>query len=281
MPDLPNWVRLNLISVQSALLRLPDDSARGRWFLWMVQGATGQDAPSDDPVASAGHAFGRSLLTEAVAYQQQVSDQRRGAAKARWGDAAAMRPHAAALQTDAGAMQNDAQYSTVHNKTVPAAAVRGAPAAAAAAPMPGGSQPVAQASRQDEDLFPDGSQEGGKPLPAQDRTKRDPSPADLGVLFPALLVYPEDRQPLAIALVLYGPDAVMACLRKLSVEAKARPRGKHRILLGELTERLRRTVALASEDYQRAGLPVPDGTPSQTILDCMTPHNIQEMLRNA
>lgn len=68
---------------------------------------------------------------------------------------------------------------------------------------------------------------------------------------------PEDRDQAATLLALYGWDAVSAQIHALEPVAKARPPGRQRILLSELTAALERAYQLDPEDYQRAGLPVP------------------------
>jgi hypothetical protein len=85
---------------------------------------------------------------------------------------------------------------------------------------------------------------------------------DLEASYPILLVMREDRPSAETTLALYGFEACGKALTTLAVAAKARERGKNRILVSEMRSWLEREYTLEAEDYRRAGLPVPEGVAS-------------------
>jgi hypothetical protein len=104
------------------------------------------------------------------------------------------------------------------------------------------------------------------PVPRKSLT--DLTVTDLTVLVPALLVRSEDRDQAATLLALYGWDAMESVARSMGEDAKKNPDPrKRRVFVDQLANRLQADVTLAREDYERAGMPIPDGTPTQAELD--------------
>ena len=87
--------------------------------------------------------------------------------------------------------------------------------------------------------------------------------ADLRLIHPRLLIRDADVERAEGILALYSWDVLMATIPKV-------PGGTNgKVLVGMLADYLAANVRLASEDYTRAGLPIPDGTPTQADLDSM------------
>ncbi len=82
---------------------------------------------------------------------------------------------------------------------------------------------------------------------------------DLEACFPRLIVLREDRGKAEATLALFGWDACAEGLRELGPIADKRPSNRRRIFVSELSAWLNNNFTPEPEDYQRAGLPIPEG----------------------
>ncbi len=97
------------------------------------------------------------------------------------------------------------------------------------------------------------------PLPVISPPKR--TLADLQACHPVLVIFRDDRELATRLLQLYDWEPVSTALSELTPGARARPTGKQRVTVSELHAYLEKNWQPSADDYRKAGLPVPEGTP--------------------
>jgi hypothetical protein len=98
------------------------------------------------------------------------------------------------------------------------------------------------------------------PAPPQGGVVRSKTLGDFEACHRQILVTRDDRGRATATLALFGWDACAEGMAALASTANARPHGKRRIFISELSDWLHTKFTPEAEDYLRAGLPAPGAT---------------------
>lgn len=265
-------MRINLDEMFAELDTMIDDQQMVQWMRGFRCGSRGGANPwAAGSPGHAGHRFGLRAKSEADAFRDKKSAAGTASATARKGQFGSPDPRAIREQnvnTTKGVFEQVAEHHREQCSNQDTEQRSNHPISNIQQPISNSEVANIQDVRTVATASPLawGTAEDPMVMAAMNHGRYVPPPkqygiADLQALFPAFWIRSEDMDQARVLVTLYGGKNCHEVLTDLTASAAKSPKGKNKIFLSAFKYRLTNRFGLSVEDYERAGLTAPEGTP--------------------